>query len=1162
MRGAALLLLAALSAPAPVLAQPPRIAGRIANPQGLQGMQVELRAFPVSHADALRQLRGEPVPPLASATPAADGSFTLQAPDSGFFRVQVHAAGRLALEHSVPFLVEDTELPPVELPAVSPVELRAVGADGQPLAGVTVRAHASDSGPGWRAADRGAVTDTEGKATFFRTAGETLTLTVTDPGRYGVATVPATGSAPVVRFPAPRSRIVEVRDGQGKPVAGALLRLARRSWPVGLTGPDGRIAMPIPARGELGLIVEDAKGLRLEVVMTQEAAEGTDVPAVTLKTPTMATGRVLGTSIGAGRQPIAGALVWSGGSGWTRSGPRGDFEVRAPAGDEGRVEAVARGRMRDVQPWRRDRNDPLTLILDPAGALAGQVVDEAGKPVAGARVRTHTYRGEERTVWSGADGRFTLRQLPAGRPHEVTAVSEGFAPLTQSANVPAPGRTAPPLRIVLGRGAAAVGRVVTGDGLPVAGAELSLAQLSDSTGFSDEEPVRAISDQAGRFRFPNVSPGVFDLQAKRAGFAPAFREGLEISAKSKEVDLGEIVLEAGAAIEGRVTDERGNPIARADVFLSAEEDFGAFFGAGERAVVTGADGRFRFPDLPRGRRFELMVTREGFAPASLPGLEARPGSPLRIELREGRTLAGRVVDADGEPVAEASISLLETTQITLEGSGFSSGSMTRGVAKTGEDGRFVIADLEPGTVELQVDAPGHRRKRVPGLRIPEHGDAPAVEIALDPGAAIEGRVLDAQGTPVRDAMVRAEGERNEEGVLSFAGGHTDADGRYRLNGLEVGRHEVYAESSERDLRAQGFLEVRPGTNRLDLTFPSGVEVSGRAIGPGRNPVAGASVQLRNLQSGQGRQATSGADGSFLFTDVVEGEYRLQGGGRGFAASSMPGTVRVGRVPVEGLELRLSAGAVIRGRIHGLAPEQRDEIHVSAHAPESGELLQGTVDSEGSYRVAGAGAGEWLVAAHLSSGGSANGRVQVREGDEEAVLDLQLPEGFTLSGRVLLDRVPLPGAQVNLQGGDGEVSLTTNARTAHDGSFSVSRLAGGSYTLLVVLSTGVGHIQPLEIDGDLDVTIEVQTGVLEGRLLSPEGLPVAGAVVSVTGQNPDLQAAFQGPTTRSDEQGYFELPRLAAGTYLVTARADGFAPAETQAVLPPGGTARVELVLSR
>jgi carboxypeptidase family protein len=112
----------------------------------------------------------------------------------------------------------------------------------------------------------------------------------------------------------------------------------------------------------------------------------------------------------------------------------------------------------------------------------------------------------------------------------------------------------------------------------------------------------------------------------------------------------------------------------------------------------------------------------------------------------------------------------------------------------------------------------------------------------------------------------------------------------------------------------------------------------------------------------------------------------------------------------------------------------------------------------------------------------------------------------------------------------------------------------------VLATGVGHSQRLEINGDRDITVEIATGVVEGRLLSTEGLPVAGATVSLTGEDPELHTTFQGPSARSDDRGAFELPRVAAGTYKVTVRADGFAPAESRVVVTPGGTVHLDVVL--
>jgi hypothetical protein len=217
-RPAVLALLLALSA-IPAAAAPLQITGRILHPP--KDTQVELRPWTVEHAEALRRLKGEAVPPIASAKARVDGWFAVKVPDTGFYSVVVRAPGHLAMEGFVPFVVEETEMPPVELRPASPLEVLAVGEDGQHLAGVTIRAVPLKPESGnrldWRAAERSAVTDAGGKAVFPHAEGEALTLVDTTPGRYATATTGPTGASQTIRFPAQRSRMVEFRGVNGEP---------------------------------------------------------------------------------------------------------------------------------------------------------------------------------------------------------------------------------------------------------------------------------------------------------------------------------------------------------------------------------------------------------------------------------------------------------------------------------------------------------------------------------------------------------------------------------------------------------------------------------------------------------------------------------------------------------------------------------------------------------------------------------------------------------------------------------------------------------------------------------------------------------------------------------------------------------------------------------
>ena len=852
-----LALLVALSA-VPVSAAPLQITGRILHPP--KDVQVELRPWAVDYAEALKRLKGETIPPLASAKPRADGSFALQVPDTGFYSVVARAEGHLAMERLVRFVVEETEVPPVELAPASPLEVKAVGPDGQPLAGVTIQAiPRKPESDEWRAAERSAVTDAEGRAVFLRARGEALTLSVTTPGRYATASTGPTGASQTLRFPALQTRTVQFQRPDGKPAAGALVRLTRREWPYGLTGEDGRIPLPVPlAKESIGLVAEDSRGRRAESLLRLE----TDTPVFTLQPPATVSGRVLDAST---PEPIAGALVWNGGSSWTRTGAEGTFEIRAP--EEARIEAAAAGHLVQVQFWRKDRDGAVTFLLEATAPISGLVVDEAGSPVGGARVTTfvNSARGsvqEERSASSGPDGRFSLRKLPAGRLHALEAVREGFAPARRLADSTAP------VQLVLRRGALAFGRIVDEEGVPVPGARVSLTTEGEPGAPFRHQPLHATADPDGRFELPRAGAGRHGLRAESPGFVAAV-EQVFIPEQEPEVDLGEIRLQAGGVIEGVVTDARGRPVEKALILARPSVQ--------DRSPMrTGADGSFRIEGLPRGARYDLAVLHADHPAEEVGVVEVPTAEPLRIRLRPSRTLSGRVIDVHGEPVAGAAV--------FCRGSG----------VLTDPEGRFRCNSMAPGAVDLSARAPGYRDRSVP-VQVPEERDPAPVEIVLEPGASLEGVVLDSEGRPVHRARVE---------IPSSRGTTSDPAGRYEILDLETGPCEVVASLLERGGILRTAVEIRPGRNRLDLRFDPGVEVSGRVVDSEGEPLPGATVRLlQPTVMREGLRVVSSADGTFVLRDVADGTYQLIATRPGFRHVNSR-MLQIGGEPQTGLELEL------------------------------------------------------------------------------------------------------------------------------------------------------------------------------------------------------------------------------------------------------------------
>lgn len=150
-----------------------------------------------------------------------------------------------------------------------------------------------------------------------------------------------------------------------------------------------------------------------------------------------------------------------------------------------------------------------------------------------------------------------------------------------------------------------------------------------------------------------------------------------------------------------------------------------------------------------------------------------------LDFRDEGALSGRVL-LDGEPVR----CRLNATH----GLGVGVSGLAMRVDTCFEDGSFELANLEPGTWTLEVEAQGVKTT-LGGLDVAGPLDVGDIEL-LD-GTLVTGLVLDAlTGEPapgIRVAAVTIE----DSTPTGAAGGTTDADGRYEIRGLDPGQVEVF-----------------------------------------------------------------------------------------------------------------------------------------------------------------------------------------------------------------------------------------------------------------------------------------------------------------------------------------------------------------------------------
>lgn len=655
-----------------------------------------------------------------------------------------------------------------------------------------------------------------------------------------------------------------VAAGSGEPVAGAVVELRGDQRLVTSSGPDGRARFEGVAGG--GAVLHAAAAGHAPARQLVAVPDGAVDEPVQVRIALERGAAVRGRVVDSDGAPVAGARVVAVDTGalldlqdaehdGAASDAEGHFELPAVAAGTYRAVATAAGHPRSSsEPFTSDGQRPVTgveVVLAQGGTIAGRVVGRGGRPAAWARVRVEPAGDAirpgvlggmgRRAATADAEGAFRIEGLKRTEL-DVLAVGERASSEPLRVDLRA-SPTAEDLELRLVVDGRIAGRVVDGRGRPVAEVTVSAAADIWAQGLDSAASLRGrasdLTDGGGNFALEGLPEGRYRLRASRSAgaFVHHFRPG--VAARTGDEDV-ELVLEREGGLRGRVVFAGGGSPQR----------FSVAVGGPPGVPFASPDGGFELPEVPPGE-YTVRVHGDAFADVDLEGVEVQAEQVTdlgSIEVQPGRTIAGRVVDGRGEPVAEASVMVAK--RLIGDGSRAATelgaaAAQQMGLRRTisGPDGRFRIGGIDD---QSQIAVAEHEQlgRSLP-VQVPAGQASPELELVIEGFASLSGRISSG-GQPAAGALVSASATGQAEQAVVV---HAGDDGRYRIDKLPAGEHRVSANLVDKtSLGGRGearMITLRAGEQQqLDIDIPKGqVELTVQVRGVEGAPIDSAQIFL-------------------------------------------------------------------------------------------------------------------------------------------------------------------------------------------------------------------------------------------------------------------------------------------------------------------------------
>lgn len=739
-----------------------------------------------------------------------------------------------------------------------------------------------------------------------------------------------------------------------------------------------------------------------------------------------------------------------------------------------------------------------------------------------------------RTSMTGKDGSFSFEGVSPDT-YTIRAGADGYTTVDRRISISMGESYVVPMGSLVNLCGSITGSVTTNDSGLKLGVKVKAA--SSSGGRSYE----ATTDEAGLYTLSNVLHGDYVLTFEKDGY---------------ETYTTSITVEPGSTstADAQLKSRFGSISVRVS-FVDKDDPTGIVVNVYRNGTLvfsatTTSTGIIVIANLPVGDGYSVIASSDGYGSSGEDKVTVSSGavSELNLQKLSNRygSIKGRVVDANGDPIESATVSISSS-----DGNSYT--------LTTSKDGVFSKTDVAVGTYTVSAGKADFLTTTLPQTYTVEPSLVTEVKddvVLVSRYAGITGRVSYADKEDSSNISVTIEDDKGRPLGTVVTGG----TGSYSFK-VESGTYYIRA-------NAQGYFEsskvltvVSGNSYMIDLGNLSSMygSVKGCVVDASGSPIESASVNISS-DDGNSYTITTSNDGTFCKTDIAIGTYSISVGKMDYLTTTLSQTYIIESSLVTDIKddiVLVSKYANITGKAFYVGEDDASNITVTIEDDTGVPLRTVVTGASGSYSFK-VEPGIYCIKARAQGCFETSKSFTVIAGNSYVIdVDGLVLMYGSISGKVQDQAgIAIEGATVRLESSD-DVSYTL--LTGNDGLFSSDQVLIGDYSVYVGKTGFQTVVLPLKyrVESSKKTSIGVvsltsEYADINGSVGYSDRTDPSGILVTIEDSSGRTIDSF---TVGSN--GTFSF-RVAAGTFSIKANADGYAEASKSITVVVGKTYSIDL----